>query len=153
MDNIPKTFESYINKITKKIGYLDKYGGSVVVTGIVLFIFFLIFSYFYVMNRLKPIKADWVNQKCNPAVMPFAGIINAPPSKSKIDYTADNFYQCTQTILATIIGYFMEPINLTVEMMTKFWSEIMKSVNMIRHVFAYIRNRIMAIVSNIFGRI
>ena len=153
MDNIPKTFGSYINKITKKIGYLDKYGGSVVVTGIVLFIFFLIFSYFYVMNRLKPIKADWVNQRCNPAVMPFAGIINAPPSGSKIDYTADNFYQCTQTILATIIGYFMEPINLTVQMMTKFWSEIMKSVNMIRHVFAYIRNRIMAIVSNIFGRI
>ena len=153
MDNIPKTFGSYINKITKKIGYLDKYGGSVVVTGVVLFIFFLIFSYFYVMNRLKPIKADWVNQRCNPAVMPFAGIINAPPSESKIDYTADNFYQCTQTILATIIGYFMEPINLTVRMMTEFWSEIMKSVNMIRHVFAYIRNRIKAIVSNIFGRI
>ena len=153
MDNIPKTFGSYINKITKKIGYLDKYGGSVVVSGIVLFIFFLIFSYFYVMNRLKPIKADWVNQRCNPAIMPFAGIINAPPSESKIDYTADNFYQCTQTILATIIGYFMEPINLTVRMMTELFKEIMKSVNMIRHVFAYIRNRIMAIVSNIFGRI
>ena len=153
MDNIPKTFGSYINKITKKIGYLDKYGGSVVVTGIVLFIFFLIFSYFYVMNKLKPIKADWVNQRCNPAVMPFAGIINAPPSESKIDYTAENFYQCTQTILATIIGYFMEPINLTVRMMTEFWSEMMKSVNMIRHVFAYIRNRIMAIVSDIFGRV
>jgi hypothetical protein len=153
MDDIPKTFGSYINKITKKIGYLDKYGGSVVVTGIVLFIFFIIFSYFYVMNKLKPIKADWVNQRCNPAVMPFAGIINAPPSESKIDYTAENFYQCTQTILSTIIGYFMEPINLTVRMMTEFWSELMKSVNMIRHVFAYIRNRIMGIVSDIFGRI
>ena len=153
MDKIPKTFGSYINKITKKVGYLDKYGGSVVVTGIVLIIFFLIFSYFYVMNRLKPIKADWTNQRCNPAVMPFAGIINAPPSTSKIEFTADNFYQCTQSILATIIGYFMEPINVTVGMMTKFWSEIMKSMNMVRHVFAYIRNRISAIVSNIFGRI
>jgi hypothetical protein len=153
MDNIPKTFGSYINKITKKIGYLDKYGGSVVVTGIVLFIFFIIFSYFYVMNKLKPIKADWVNQRCNPAVMPFAGIINAPPTESKIDYTADNFYQCTQSILTTIIGYFLEPINFTIKTMTNFWTEIMKAINMIRHVFAYIRNRIMAIVSNIFGRV
>jgi len=153
MDDIPKTFGSYVNKITKKIGYLDKYGGSVVVTGIVLLIFFIIFSYFYVMNRLKPIKADWVNQRCNPAVMPFAGIINAPPSVSKIDYTADNFYQCTQSILSTIIGYFMQPIHLTVQMMTKFWAEIMQSINMIRHVFAYIRNRIMVIVSDIFGKI
>ena len=37
--------------------------------------------------------------------------------------------------------------------MTEFWAEIMKSVNMIRHVFAYIRNKIMGIVANIFGRI
>ena len=153
MDNIPKTFGSYINKITKKVGYLDKYGGSVVVTGIVLFIFFLIFSYFYVMNKLKPIKADWVNQRCNPAVMPFAGIINAPPGDSKINYTADNFYQCTQTILTTIMGYFTQPINHSVAILTEFWSKIMESVNMIRHVFAFIRGKIMSIVSNIFGRV
>ena len=153
MDKIPKTFESYINKITQKVTYLDKYGGSVIVTGVVLFVFFLIFSYFYVMNKLKPIKADWTNQRCNPAVIPFAGLINAPPNSSKVEYTADNFYQCTQSILATIIGYFMAPINFTVQHMTEFWSEIMKAVNMIRHVFTYIRNRIMAIVSNIFGRV
>ena len=85
--------------------------------------------------------------------MPFAGLINAPPNSSKIDYTAENFAQCTQSILATIIGYFVAPINYTVQHMTEFWSEIMKAVNMVRHVFAYIRNRIMAIVANIFGRI
>ena len=153
MDNIPKTFGTYIDKITKKVGYLDKYGGSVVVTGIVLFIFFLIFSYFYVMNKLKPIKADWENQRCNPAVMPFAGIIHAPPNMSKIDFTADNFYKCTQTILSSIIGYFMEPINFSVHLASKFFAEIMKSINMLRHVFAYIRIRIKSIVSNIFSRI
>ena len=60
MDKIPKTFESYINKITQKVTYLDKYGGSVLATGLILFSFFLIFSYFYVMNKLKPIKKDWV---------------------------------------------------------------------------------------------
>ena len=76
MDKIPKTFNSYINKITQKITYLDKYGGSVLATGLILFSFFLIFSYFYVMNKLKPIKKDWVKQRCNPAVMPFAGLIN-----------------------------------------------------------------------------
>ena len=153
MDKIPKTFESYINKITEKVTYLDKYGGSVLATGLILISFFLIFSYFYVMNKLKPIKKDWVNQRCNPAVMPFAGLINAPPNSSKIEYTAENFTQCTQSILATIIGYFMAPINYTVQHMTEFLAEIMKSVNMIRHVFAYIRNKIMGIVANIFARI
>ena len=89
MDKIPKRFDFYINKITQKVTYLDKYGGSVIVTGIILFSFFLIFSYFYVMNKLKPIKTDWVNQRCNPAVMPFAGLINAPPNSSKIESLAD----------------------------------------------------------------
>ena len=153
MDNTPKTFESYINQITKKVGYLDKYGGSVVVTGVVLLIFFLIFSYLYVMNRLKPIKADWVNQRCNPAVIPFAGIINAPPNGSVVEYTADNFYQCTQTILSLIVGYFTAPINFLVHTMTKLWVELSKSINMIRHIFAYIRGRIMSIVEDIFGKI
>ena len=49
------------------------------------------------MNRLKPIKADWTNQRCNPSIIPFAGLINAPPNTSKIEYTAENFSQCTQT--------------------------------------------------------
>ena len=47
----------------------------------------------------------------------------------------------------------MAPINYTVQHMTEFLAEIMKSVNMIRHVFAYIRNKIMGIVANIFARI
>ena len=153
MDNIPKTFGTYINKITQKVGYLDKYGGSVIVTGLVLFIFFIIFSYFYVMNKLKPIKADWTNQRCHPAVIPFAGLINAPPSVSKIEYTADNFYKCTQSILTLIIGFFMEPLNFSVQTATNLFGEMIKSINMMRNVFAYIRTRIVAIVSDIFGRI
>jgi hypothetical protein len=47
----------------------------------------------------------------------------------------------------------MEPINFTVQMLAKFLAEIMQSINMIRHVFAYIRNRIGVIVSDIFGKI
>ena len=40
----------------EKNGYLDKYGGSVVVTGITLFIFFLIVSYFLYTNENRTYK-------------------------------------------------------------------------------------------------
>ena len=43
MDNISDKLPNYINKIYNKAGYLDKYGGSVVITGITFFIFFIIF--------------------------------------------------------------------------------------------------------------
>ena len=51
MDTIPETFESYFNKLYNKKTYLDKYGGSVVATGVTLLIFFCIFSYFLYSDK------------------------------------------------------------------------------------------------------
>lgn len=64
---------------TKKTTYLDKYGGSAVITALLLFTFFIIFSYYFIQGNIVPIQQDWVNQRCKPNIMPFAGIINAPP--------------------------------------------------------------------------
>ena len=48
MGNIRETFNEYFDRLYKKDGYLDKYGGSVVLTGITLLIFGVIFSHYYV---------------------------------------------------------------------------------------------------------
>ena len=101
MENIYSAFSQSIDKLYDKATYLDKYGGSVIITSVTLFVFFLIFSYFYVQTKIKPIKADWINQRCNPAVIPFAGVINAGEGESKIEYTAKNFSECTTSILLT----------------------------------------------------
>jgi len=111
MENIHSAFSEYIDKLYDKATYLDKYGGSVIVTCVTLFIFFLIFSYFYVQSKIKPIRLDWMNQKCNPAVIPFAGMINAGPGENKIEFTAKNFSECTTSILAEIIQFFLQPIH------------------------------------------
>ena len=95
MDNISETFGNYFHKVYKKDGYLDKYGGSIVATIITLLIFFIIFSYYYIQNKIEPIRQDWANQRCRPEVMPFAGMINAPPGTSNMEYTSENFMQCT----------------------------------------------------------
>ncbi len=64
-----------INKLYNKAGFLEKYGGSLWVAIILSIIFFLAISYYYVYNNIQPLKADWINQRCKPGVMPFAGII------------------------------------------------------------------------------
>ena len=66
---------SVIKKLYNKVGFLEKYGGSLWMTVIVILVFFIAISYYYIYNNLQPIKADWANQKCNPTVMPFASII------------------------------------------------------------------------------
>ena len=156
MDNTQKTiktFGEYINKVTGKTGYLDKYGGSLVGTLLILLAFFIIFSYYYVISRLKPIKADWLNQRCRPEVVPFAGLINAPPEESKFDFTSKNFMECTNDVLSKTIGYFLQPIYYVMNVITNLYAIVLKGIQAIRGVLAYIRIRIMGIVSDIFSRI
>ena len=105
MNNIPKSFTDNIENIYNKSGYLDKYGGSIIACVLLLLAFFCVFSYLYVMNHIKPIKSNWANERCNPQVIPFAGLINAPPGESKIKFTADNFSACTTTILASVVSF------------------------------------------------
>ncbi len=158
MDTIRKTasqsaFGEYINKIYKKTGYLDKYGGSVVITGLTLFAFFLLFSYHYVLNHLRPLKANWLNDRCNPAVMPFAGIINPDPGMSKMEFTAQNFAKCTGDVLSKIVHLFLAPIYYVQTAVVDMFGELGVAVNTIRKLFAYLRTQLDAIIKNIINRI
>ena len=153
MNNIQNSFNENIKKIYDKTGYLDKYGGSVIACVLILTAFFCVFSYFYVMNHIKPIKSDWINKRCQPYVLPFAGLINTPPGKSKFDFTAENFAKCTNDILAEIVSYFLKPIYFLTSIATNMFGELSKSVQMVRLMINYLREKIDAIVKNIMLRI
>ena len=72
--------------------------------------YILLLCYYHVQNNIQPILDDWSNQRCNPAVIPFAGMINAPTGESALQFTGENFEQCTQTILGEIAQYAFMPI-------------------------------------------
>lgn len=153
MDNVNNIFNKYINKLYNNTTYLDKYGGSVVITGVTLFIFFLIFSYMYVMNRIKPIKADWLNQRCSPAVIPFAGLVNKEPGTSAFEYTATNFQSCLSQILSQIISLFTAPVNALVAAVHEFYAVLVEAIQAIRKLFESIRTKVMSIAANVMHRI
>ena len=153
MNNIQETLTDYFNQLYKKEGYLDKYGGSVIATSITLFLFFLIFSYYYVQGQIEPIRQDWSNQRCSPAVMPFAGIINKPPNKSAMDFTSENFIQCTTQILTGVVSYFMKPIYFITGIITKIVKILQKAMDLIRFVIKYIKFQLDRIFTLIIGRL
>ena len=74
-----------VNAMYDKLGYSGKYGGSIWSTVILLLVFFCIIAYYYVMNHLEPIKANWAQERCNPLYIPFAGIIVNPDDMSSFD--------------------------------------------------------------------
>ena len=144
-----------INKLYSKAGFLEKYGGSLWTTFIISLIFFIAISYYFVYNNIEPIKADWVNQRCKPNVMPFAGLINPPDpnTMSAFEFTQNNFTNCIQSILADIIGIFLAPFYYLIDLLTKVFDLIRESIQAIRKVIDSIRNAVMEVSSEVMGRI
>ena len=146
------SFFEHINKMYKKQTYLDKYGDSVVGTGFILFVFFLVFMYFYLKINLEPIKANWNSEKCKPHIIPFAGIINPAPNKSSTQTTKDNFNYCINGILEEVAQVFLKPIQYSLNVSSSNLKNITGSVNNIRKVVSYFRNQISSITQVVMGR-
>ena len=154
-DNNDNNVFSIINKLYSKPKFLDKYGGSVWGTVILCIVFLVAISYYYIYNNLQPIKADWINQRCNPTVMPFAGLINPPDPKkmSAFEFTAQNFTGCIQNILADIIGIVLSPIYYLVHSFTKILDGLQESVQAMRKVLSTIRTATSSISSEVMEKL
>ena len=142
-----------INNIYKKLTYYDKYGTDVIITFVIVLVFLFFISFYYVLNNVEPIKNDWINQRCRPEVMPFVGMINHPnDGRSKFQFTADNFTDCSQSIIKQILGYITKPIEYGLNLMTNFFRMMLDALNNIRKMLAKMRVQMQNIVKTIFAR-
>ena len=152
MDTIYKS-SNKIHEMYKDLSYFDQYGTSVFIFIILIVVLFCIASYFYVLKNIQPIKDDWVNQRCKPTVMPFAGIINPPDGMTTSDFTNQNFSYCMQNILTSITGFAVEPITYATSMLSSLYNELAQAINTIKTMMSSIRTNISSISQEIMGRI
>ena len=141
-----------IDDLYMKSSYFSRYSGDILITSILCITVFVILSYYKVMNDVQPIIADWNNQRCSPAVMPFAGLINPPQGMSAFDFTAQNFESCTQSILEQIVGYAFEPIYYIMNVITNTIKELSEAVQSLRALFDRMRKAIKGVGEDIFAR-
>ena len=153
MDNIND--ESYINikKMYDNLNYFDQYGSSLVLFILITVSLFILCSYCFVMINVQPIKEDWINQRCKPAIIPFAGLVNAPEGTSSTDFTKENFDYCTQNIVKDITGSAVQPLTFLTNTLNKLFDEIKQALNGIREMINKIRLNIKATAQEIMGRI
>ena len=148
MDNI----YSRINKLYSTKGFMDRYGLDVWITTIFCLVFLVAIAYFHVMNNIVPIKEDWNNQKCNPAVIPFAGIINnTSDTETNLEFTASNFTGCINTILSNIVGYAFQPFYYLMNLINTEFQNLLGAVNSIRGEFDTLRNNVADISDDIMS--
>lgn len=142
-----------LNRVYNVKGYMDKYGLDVWLTILLILIFFLVITYFSIKNKLEPIRADWINQKCNPAVLPFAGLINAPKGMSAIEFTAQNFSGCIQQILVYVSDSFMAPIYYTMMVLNGLYRDLIIAMGAVRAFFDKIRTTMASVTKELMGRL
>lgn len=139
-DNIKKTEK--IANLYKKLTYIDDYSSSILVFVIITLIVILICVYCYVMIRSESIKRDWINQRCNPNIIPFAGLINKPDNMSATEYTSENFRYCTQNILDNVSKSAVSPYTDILGTLTNMAGNFTSSMNDARNMSSTIRNNL-----------
>lgn len=142
-----------LNKIYDELTYFDHYGSSIIGFIAVTALTSLAISYYYMKRHSQDILDDWVNQRCNPNVIPFAGYINAPDGTSASKYTSDNLTYCVKEIIHDASEAALSPINALIEQVADFFTDIMNSVDGVRGMIARIRKSIADIFAKLMGKI
>jgi hypothetical protein len=139
--------EETISSIYNKETYLDKYGGSLIITAITILIIFIICSYFMVSHKFGEIRANWNENKCHPSVIPFAGLINGEKTT-----THANFTECTQSTLTNLAEDVLKPIHYTSQITGNVLSGLVDDLNNVRKMMSYLRDSISDVVDSVLSR-
>jgi hypothetical protein len=137
----------------EKLGYIDQYGGSVVIFIFITLILFIIVSYCISASNSAEIIQDWPNQRCKPTIIPYAGFITHPEGVTAFEYTQENFNYCTQQILSSITGPAVEPYAYIIEIFDSVVKKLNSGVQGIRAIFDRIRKLIEDVTRNIMNRL
>ena len=152
MNNV-NPIETKINHMYDKAKYLDKYGGSYYGTFLLFIIFFFVVGYLLVKINLEPLKKSFPQNKCNPAYIPFAGMIAAPPDQTAFEFTATNFSFCINQILEMIVHNYTKPVNTIVNMLNSIFKSLMKSISIISKTVYRLKNLMNDLMNLIYSRV
>jgi hypothetical protein len=110
MDNNAQNYTNsdLIKELYDNVTYFDEYGTSIIVFVFVTIVVIFIVLYYTSKIKFGEIKDDWENQRCHPAVIPIAGLINNPGDKSAIKFTEENFTYCVDNILTDGSSYILK---------------------------------------------
>lgn len=153
MDTIDKNIKKAVEQLYDQSTYSDKYGLQLWIVIILTLIVFLACSYFYVLNNLHPIKASWSEEKCNPAYLPFAGIIHDKQGDEFWRFTAENFNGCVNNILQKITNYAFIPYYYAMSVMSSIFVFLTNAIAIMRKMFDRMRKNVSSVSSVIFERI
>jgi len=146
--------------IIERLNYLygDKtfsglYGIDVIKVCVVIFIFMSAVTYFQIQNKILEVKRDWPEYRCRPDVMPFAGLINAPDGVSPMEYTKQNFMECSTNSTKGVFDRPMSMVYVIFNVIMGIFKNILGVIEKFRLLFNRMRDALKNIFLTVFYRI
>jgi hypothetical protein len=143
----------FINNVFDNLSYIDLYGNSVIIFIILTLFVYFVYVYCQVMQTKTKIADDWLNQRCKPQNILFAGYITHPEGTTPFQYTNENFQYCVQGILKNITEYAFQPFQFMMSALTQIFSAISNSIQLIREIVNRIRNSFKEFSTDVLSRI
>ena len=97
----------------------------------------------FIMLRLKELEQDWPKHRCNPATMPFASYLGHDP--------ISNFTYCVGNIQKDLMGFFLEPLQYVLGMVSELGGWILERLNLLREFFNMFRSFLKTMVGDVYG--
>lgn len=142
-----------INDTYDHLTYFDLYGNSIFIFILITFFVFLVFSYCKIMQSKEAVADDWINQRCKPQNMLFAGLVKPQEGKTAFETTNENFQFCLQSILTNTAGFATEPLQYMVQALTQVFSTFADSIQQTREIVNNTRNNIRTFAEDVLNRI
>ena len=109
----------------------------------IILIFVGMYFYNILAVGIKNIQDNWPEYRCNPTVMPFAGMFGHD--------VGSNFTYCIQNMQTDFMGYLLQPLTYLTTVQGNTIGGLTEAIQDIRGFFNVIRNFITSIVQSIFG--
>ena len=146
--------------IIERLNYLygdktfsGRYGIDIIKVCLVIFIFMSAVTYFQIQNTLLDVKRDWPEYRCRPDVMPFAGWINAPEGVSPMEYTKQNFMECSANTTKGVFDRRMSMVYVIFNVIMGIFKNILGVIEKFRLLFNRMRDALKDIFLSVFYRI
>jgi len=133
--------------------FSGRYGIDIIKVCFVIFIFMSAVTYFQIQNKLLDVKRDWPEYRCRPDVMPFAGWINAPEGVSPMDYTKQNFMECSANSTKGVFDRPMSMVYVIFNVVMGVFKNILQVIEKFRLLFNRMRDALKNIFLAVFNRI
>jgi hypothetical protein len=136
-----------------KLTYGDLYGSSVLIVIISTIVIILAVSFSMLIQNKQEVAENWVNYRCKPLYMPFAGYIMPQEDKTPGQYTYENFQYCLQQEVVNVTAEATKPHVYLLNTLNATFVAAGAAANNLRNGMSQLRTNMNVFVGDLLHRV